>query len=101
MRARRGIMHEVHFHTTIGEDLIIHVPPGAALVPGDAEVIVRQKTTLSVASDQAPGKPREHLSVRLARLAEELGIDPSAFPPDLAENHDHYAHGAPRGIDKV
>jgi hypothetical protein len=22
------------------------------------------------------------------------------MPPDLAENHDHYAHGAPKGVDK-
>jgi hypothetical protein len=22
------------------------------------------------------------------------------LPADLAENHDHYAHGAPKGIDK-
>ncbi len=33
------------------------------------------------------------------RLADVIGIAPG-LPADMAENHDHYIHGTPKGIDK-
>ena len=33
------------------------------------------------------------------RLADVIGIAP-ALPTDMAENHDHYIHGTPKGIDR-
>jgi hypothetical protein len=51
--------------------------------------------------EAGPAMPqREHLFDRLAKAAQQLGIDPSDLPTDLAENHDYYAHGAPKGIDR-
>jgi hypothetical protein len=93
-------MNEVRFTTVIGEDQIIRPPRGVKLVPGKAEVIVLQpKQNTEEIKPPATGSSWP-LVEKLARAAEELGIDPNDFPPDLAENHDHYAHGAPKGIDK-
>jgi len=33
------------------------------------------------------------------RLADVIGIAPG-LPADMAESHDHYIHGTPKGIDK-
>ena len=33
------------------------------------------------------------------RLADVIGIAPG-LPTDMAENHDHYIHGTPKGIDR-
>ncbi len=41
---------------------------------------------------EAPGQPRDWL-LDLAARAEELNPD---LPSDMAANHDHYAHGAPK-----
>ncbi|HXE51791.1 MAG TPA: hypothetical protein VN541_02205, partial [Tepidisphaeraceae bacterium] len=35
-----------------------------------------------------------------AEVFGDLAGSLSGLPPDLAENHDHYAHGAPKGADK-
>ena len=35
-----------------------------------------------------------------AEVFGDLAGSLEALPPDLAENHDHYAHGAPKGVDK-
>ena len=33
------------------------------------------------------------------RLRDVIGIAPG-LPADMAENHDHYVHGTPKGIDR-
>lgn len=112
-------MKENRFTTQIGADRVIRPPQDVELTVGEAEVIVWQPAT----TDRPVGEPElpvhEHaaetskdspvdaglppfsfdaLRERLARAAEELGI--RDLPTDLAENHDHYAHGAPRGVDR-
>jgi len=89
-------MDEVRFHLTIGEDRLLEVPEGVTLKPGPAEVIVLQESLPEARLTEAP---RRHLFERLANLANELGIDTSELPTDLAMNHDHYLHGLPKGID--
>jgi hypothetical protein len=89
-------MAAVHFRALIEEDRIIRVPPGITLAPGEAEVILLQPDR--VATPDAPPPP-SRLAQRLAALADQLGI--SGLPTDLAENHDHYAHGASKGIDSL
>lgn len=42
--------------------------------------------------------PAGSLRERFARAAEELGI--RGLPADVATNHDHYAHGTPKGVDR-
>ena len=99
-------MKAVRFHAVVGEDQVIRIPPASPVPAGEVEVIVLQPeehpATNGAPADQpnqqAPA-PREHLFDRLARIAEELGI--KDLPEDLSENHDYYAHGAPKGIDKL
>ena len=93
-------MNEVRFTTVIGEDQIIRPPHGVKLVPGKAEVTVLQAEDKAEEKIAAPDASPWSLVEKLARLAKELGIDTSSLPPDLAENHDHYLHGLPKGIDK-
>jgi hypothetical protein len=85
-------MQPVTFTADIGEDRIIRVPPEVVLPAGKVEVTVvpQQRPT-------DPNSPRS-LSERLVRLAKEHGD--LGLPADLAENHDHYVHGLPKGIDR-
>ena len=87
-------MKTLRFNTIIGEDRVIHPPPGVELTAGEAEVIVVQGAEPA----QPPAAPRRPLRERLAAAAAELGI--FHLPADLAENHDHYAHGAAKGLDR-
>lgn len=91
-------MKAIRFHAVIGPDQVIQPPQGVTLPPGAAEIIVLQAEL--PAKEQVPSESGGHLFDRLAQLAQQLGIPPESFPEDLAENHDHYAHGAPKGLDK-
>lgn len=88
------IMNAVRFITSIGDDRTIRLPEGICLKPGQAEIIVLQQDE----AIEKDGQSLQPLIEELAHAAEELGI--SGLPADLAENHDHYAHGAPRYIDR-
>ena len=86
-------MSTVRFTTVIGQDKIIHAPADVDLPTGRAEVVVHQQ-------EAGPGSDDDSIQAMVARLAtaaEELGIE--NMPTDMAANHDHYAHGAPKGID--
>ena len=64
--------------------LPVHVPDGTRL-----EITLPPKST---APDSAASAPRRTLAERYAKfvgLADDL-------PPDMAKNHDHYLHGAPK-----
>ncbi|MBI4604132.1 MAG: hypothetical protein HY721_19415 [Planctomycetes bacterium] len=86
-------MKTIRFTTTIGMDQVIRLPTDVRLSPGDAEVIVIQ------GHEPRPSHATstKTLAERLSSLADELGVQD--LPEDMAENHDHYAHGAPKGID--
>lgn len=87
-------MKSIRFETEIGDDQVIRPPKDVHLDPGRVEVIVRKcQDKKSICA-----KKKKSLQERLATAAEELGIPP--LPQDLAENHDHYAHGAPKGVDR-
>ena len=98
-------MKAVRFHTMIGEDHVIRIPRGSPVSAGNAEVIVLQPEEAVAENRPEVSEPHQTATTdwplvqRLARIAEELGIED--LPPDLAENHDHYAHGAPKGIDEL
>ena len=66
-----------------------------------AEVIIVQPppTTDEPHTDEAfpPGVPE--IAGNLASFAHSQNVD--ALPPDFAMNHDHYLHGAPKGIDQA
>lgn len=77
------------FTATVENDTI-KLPPGFHLPDG---------TRVTVEPDHVTEKTLPSTSLA-ERLAEFIGCIKDA-PPDLAENHDHYAHGAPKGIDKL
>lgn len=88
-------MNAVRFHVVVGEDRVLALPEGVRLRPGPAEVIVLQP---SESPSQTNDLASETLSQRLARKARELNLH--GLPADLAQNHDHYLHGLPKGIDE-
>ena len=68
------------------ENDTIKLPPGVHL-PNGTEVSIEPHT----------GSPKaESLSAFLERFAGSI----DSGRGDMAENHDHYAHGAPKGIDR-
>jgi hypothetical protein len=88
-------MSAIHFTTVIGPDGVIHPPAGVMLPAGTVEVSVRPGATPP--AEPAAGPPTPTYAWLLA-LAEDAEADPACqnLPPDMAENHDHYAHGAPK-----
>ena len=89
-------MSTVRFQTNVGDDRIIRLPPNVILTPGEVDVTVVQPDPAG--SQATPAKAHWSLVEELARAAQELGI--GELPSDLAENHDHYAHGAAKGLDR-
>jgi hypothetical protein len=76
----------------LSPDGTIRVPPDVPLQPGPVSV------TLEARPSEPPVAKPENIGRRLARAARDLGI--TDLPSDLAENHDYYAHGAPKGVDR-
>lgn len=76
------------FTATVENDTI-KLPPGVHLPDG---------TEVSI-------EPREHAQEEQLPTLYEVFKDfvgcIKDAPSDLAENHDHYAHGAPKGIDRL
>ena len=92
-------MNEIRFTTIIGEEQVIRPPRDVKLPKGKAEIVVTQAASQSEPHGNLP-RSSWLLVEHLAQLANELGIDPIEFPADLAQNHDYYAHGAPKGVDE-
>lgn len=72
------------FTATVEND-IIKLPPGVHLPDGTEVTIV---------------PPKEEVPTLLEAFAEFAGCVRSGVG-DIAENHDHYAHGGPKGSDRV
>ncbi len=84
-------MKAVKFLATIGEDQVIRPPAGISIPGGEVEVTVRVKSAEPQREDDDLAETREWL-LGLAREAEAIE---GTLPSDMAENHDHYAHGKP------
>ena len=84
------------FRATVGEDQVIRLPDGVTIPPGDYAIIVSTPIQLPERdpSDPDPMAGTRNLLLEIAAEAEALGLDD--LPSDMAENHDHYAHGAPK-----
>jgi hypothetical protein len=93
-------MSTIRFNTVIGEDRTIRPPEGVRLTPGKAEIIVVQAPDGAAGSseEEAPAAGVPEVAGELARFAREQGV--GDLPTDFALNHDHYLHGAPKGIDQ-
>ncbi len=85
-------MDEVRFHVQVGEDGIIR-PPGTVTLPrGQVEVTVRSAPTAT----EADPDPLATTRAWMLEMVEEVEAAGPPRPQDLAEHHDHYAHGKPR-----
>jgi len=91
-------MSELRFHTTVGEDRIIHLPKDSGVVPGEVDVIIIQPKKQAMEAESKAPSDKWLLVEDLSEAATQLSV--CDLPSDLAENHDHYAHGTPKGIDR-
>ena len=94
-------MTTIRFTADIREDQTIHPPAGVRLTPGKAEVVVFQPSDAAkepTPQDDALGPSIPDIAKDLAQFASQH--DAQGLPHDLAMNHDHYLHGAPKGIDQ-
>ena len=93
-------MSILRFSTVIGGDQVIRPPEGVRLTPGKAEIIVVQTPDHPTRSfEDGSFVPRVPEVARdLACFAREQDV--GDLPADFALNHDHYLHGAPKGIDQ-
>jgi hypothetical protein len=90
-------MSEIRFLAVVGEDQTIRPPAGISIRPGEVEVLVRPAIPrLDPTPDRSDpdrlAKTREWL-LAMAAKAEAIEDD---LPSDMAENHDHYTHRAPK-----
>jgi hypothetical protein len=84
-------MAHIHFKAVVDQEQIIRPPQGIILPVGEIEVTVRPAEAIPGNAD--PLAPTRNWLLALAEQAEQA--EPP-LPCDLAEHHDHYAHGKPR-----
>ena len=83
-------METIRFNTVVEQEQLIRPPKGVTLPQGEVEVTVRPRRSAAAADPLAPTRSW------LLALAEEAERAAPELPSDLAEHHDHYAHGKPR-----
>lgn len=83
-------MDTIRFTTVVGPDGVIRPPTGVKLPEGNVEMAVQASAAAASADPLASTR-----SWLLALAAEAEAANPD-LPVDMAENHDHYAHGAPK-----
>ena len=83
-------MKAIHFNAVVGVDQVIRPPMGVSLPEGEVEVVVRPRETEPSAHSLASTR------AWLLALAKDAEMAQPDLPPDMAMNHDHYAHGKPR-----
>ncbi len=82
-------MSPIHFQTVIGPEQVIRPPEGMILPEGPIDVIVKTLPNDDIEAGNRPQTNREWL----LGLAAESERTAPLLPADLAERHDHYAHG--------
>jgi hypothetical protein len=75
----------------IDEERVIRAPNGINLPKGSVEVTVRTMNSEGT-TNVDPGAATRDWLLAFAEEAEQAAPN---LPPDLAEHHDHYAHGKP------
>lgn len=87
-------MNEIRFTAVINEDRTIRIPEHLPFKPGAVEVVVTPELT-----EEELEAANKAFIARLVHAGRELNSG-AGLPSDFAENHDHYIHGLPKGIDK-
>jgi hypothetical protein len=90
---RGGTMNEVRFLAVVGDDQVIRPPAGVLIPGGEVEVTVRTTVVAAPSSEEEDVESLRDWLLGLAKEAEAIEGPP--LPSDMAENHDHYAHGKP------
>lgn len=88
----------ITFTATVGQDGIIRLPEGIRPPPGEVRVTLTA-LAMETAESQKPERTAMDVVRGLAEFASKHHV-PGSLPTDLAENHDHYLHGLPKGIDR-
>ena len=83
------------FRATVGEDQVIRLPDGVTIPPGDYAISVSTPIQLPE-HDPSDPDPMAQTRAWLLGIAAEAEAIEDDLPSDMAENHDHYAHGKPR-----
>lgn len=84
-------MEAIRFHTVVDQEQVIRPPAGVALPQGAIEVTIRPIEPPTTPETDMLASTR-HWLLALAAEAEQAAPD---LPSDMAEYHDHYAHGKP------
>jgi len=84
-------MDAIEFTAVVGADGLIHPPDGISLPEGEFDVSLRKRPANGSTDD-----PLASTRSWLLALAAEAEAAKPGNPSDMAENHDHYAHGKPR-----
>lgn len=80
----------IRFEAVVGQDQVIRPPAGVTLPQGPIEVLVKPAT-----GGHGNQHPLEQTRAWLLALAAEAEQAAPNLPGDMAEHHDHYAHGKP------
>ncbi len=88
-------MEEVHFQVFVDDDGVIRPPAGVSIPCGEVMVTVRAVAITPAEPEEGEDVMAQARAWLLAMAAEAEAID-EPLPDDMARNHDHYAHGAPR-----
>lgn len=84
-------MHTIRFNAVVNGDQTIRPPASVKLPEGPIEVTVRPLVSPQTSDAESLETSRRWL-LELAKEAEQANPD---LPSDMAEHHDHYAHGKP------
>jgi hypothetical protein len=76
--------------------IVLEPIPGRPLLPDGTRVRVEVARPLPVVSEPVDDDPCESTRAWLLAAASEAEANAPPMPSDLAEKHDHYAHGRPR-----
>jgi hypothetical protein len=89
-------MDTIKFHVVVNEDQVIRPPAGVCLPQGELEVTVRSLPVPQASpSSEDNSDPLAATRSWLLDIATEVERAAPGLPADLAERHDHYAHGKP------
>lgn len=86
-------MPTVTFRTTVDDEHVIRAPDGVSIPQGSVEVTIRPVAAGSNAAGS--GDSLAGTKSWMLELAREVEVAQPNLPADLAERHDHYAHGKP------